>query len=69
LNNLKSYESAIWSFTKPFSNAKAIKRHPKILNSKTQIVHMCLTTCRHILFIPPLIWDIFVALDAIGEGL
>jgi hypothetical protein len=55
LNNFKSYQSAIWTFTKPFSNAKTIKQHPKILNSKTQIFHRCQATCMHILLIPSLI--------------
>jgi hypothetical protein len=77
LDNLKSYESSIWSFTKPFSSAKTIKWHPKILSSKMKIGHMYKPTCpwplsfgkKHILFTSSLIWVIFVTLDAPGEGL
>jgi hypothetical protein len=45
LNNLKSYGSFIWNFTKSFSSAKTIEWRPKILSSKMQIGHMCQPTC------------------------
>jgi hypothetical protein len=45
LNNFKSYENTIWSFTKPFWNTKTIEWRWKILNSKMQIGHMCKPTC------------------------
>jgi hypothetical protein len=45
LNNLKSYGSVIWSFTKPFWSAKTIEWCPKILSFRMQTGHMCQPTC------------------------
>jgi hypothetical protein len=44
-NNLQSYGSAIWNFTKPFWSAKTIEWRPKILSSRIQTNHMCQPTC------------------------